>query len=153
MIQRRKPLCRQRKSIKRSPIKKRMTKRKAQLLEKTQGALDIYFSKSTSKPCQVCGVPMLRNDADPAHRWKRHHGRHESHEILAAHRACHVWLDNGAHLDRIRIAQTQDVGCKQGGIITWPTEQYESLWRWLKRGIDPIGTLDRLKGFQAPLAP
>lgn len=135
----RKPLPRATKPIKRSWIKNRITKRKKALLAKTQGALDLYFSGSFISICQICAKEMSRKEATPAHLYKRHHGRHEPNEILAAHLKCHTWLDNGAHMERIERARESGVSCASKGNILWMWPEYTSLIAWIHYGYDHLG--------------
>ncbi len=132
-----KPLARSTKPIERTPITNKPTKRKIELLAKTQGALDIYFAAGHAV-CQICGKPLDRVGADPCHKWRRQHGRHEADEILAGHRNCHTWLDNSAHQARVKFAQLDPASCAKGGVVKWPAELKADLQQFLLTGIDRI---------------
>lgn len=138
MIRQRKPIARSTKRIERKAIRRRVTPKAARIAEACRKALDWYFKDAASKPCQICSGALLRAAADPAHLSRRWKGLHEFCHILAAHRQCHTWLDNSAHMDRIKTANASKVSCQTGGVIKWSTEQLASLNLWLIKGHDPI---------------
>ena len=150
----RKSIARSKKPIRRTStigtIRARMafkpTKKAQAIHDAMKKALDWYFLShgemgaycQSAAPCQICGRTLMRGQADPAHLSRRWKGLHEICHVLAAHRICHTWLDNGSHQDRIQRARESKASCQTGGVIPWTIDQAASLHRWLSEGIDPI---------------
>lgn len=115
----RKALPRSTKPIHRNPFTRRATPRKRFLLAATKAALDFFFELSDDPCCQICWIAITRSEADPCHKWRRHHGRHSAEDVLAGHRACHTWMDNQAHREREKEAQASPASCRFGGVVQW----------------------------------
>ncbi len=130
------PIKRSAKPLKRTRIKKRRTPKADLVYKACQRALDWYFRTDSTMPCQISGLTLSREDADPAHLSRRWKGMHEFCHILAADRKAHTWMD--ARPEREAFARASKVSCQTGGVIQWPAEMKASLNRWIVFGFDPI---------------
>lgn len=146
-------MIRQRKPIKRTALKKKVTKRRKAVKALTDSALDLYFSLGLPSlipvlcvedvdpslspgVCQICGWLIYRHEADPCHLFRRFHGLHEPQHLIAGHRMCHTWMD--AKKEREDFARESGVSCLTGGVIQWPPHMRASLDEWLTKGVDRI---------------
>ena len=130
--------------MKRSPIKRRKTKKAAFLEEAAKKAKAIYFmcfgylgpDFNSCAPCQISGRLMFSNNCDWAHLYRRHKGRHGVKDCVIASRLAHNWMDHKP--EREKFARESGVSAESGGVIPWPKEMKDSLEMWLNEGIDKI---------------
>ena len=131
--------------IKRSSIKRRVTKRATFLKEAAMKAKEVYFTSYNKgfevegymiAPCQISGRPMSVNACDWAHLHRRWKGRNTPADCVIANRQAHQWLD--ARPEREKFARESGISAQSGGVIPWPAEMKASLELWLNEGIDKI---------------
>lgn len=137
--------------VPRSPIRSR-----SKAGDKTEAARrkakKVYFrlhSDGIFAPCQVCGHPMERWQADAMHKRKASLGKREldgkggndpknfiighGHKLGAIH--CHGWADETP--DRVREMTESPVNVLTGGRVEWSKQSEESLSQRLSEAARP----------------
>ncbi len=109
-------------------------------------AKDFYFVKwgsITHGPCQVCGLPLLRTEADPCHKTRRNQVKKLEatgdfmaigRNLFAAHRKCHTWADHKP--SRYQAFEKDPANMIDGGRLKLTPAQQISLTRWLLDNVD-----------------